>query len=149
MRLFKNLEEAYGYCLSEGEVNSRQEIDEDIIKVCLNIAEEDLLSAKDAIVKKRWNSAYKLYYDVIHQLAEAFIHLDGIKIKTHLCLFVYLCIKHPELDFDWDFFERIRTKRNGINYYGTPVSFNDWKEVELQFNLYIQKLKEEIKNKLF
>lgn len=44
--------------------------------------------------------------------------------------------------------ERIRTKRNGINYYGTPVSFDDWKEVELQFNLYIKRLMEEIKNKL-
>jgi len=148
MRLFKNIEEAYDYCISNGDIISGQEIDEDRIKVCLYIAEEDLLSAKDAVAKKRWNSAYKLYYDVIHQLAEAFIHLDRIKVKTHLGLFVYLCVKHPELDFDWDFFERIRTKRNGINYYGTPVSFNDWKEVELQFNLYIKKLKEEIKDKL-
>ena len=35
-----------------------------------------------------------------------------------------------------------------INYYGTPISSEDWKEVGLQFNLYIKKLKEEIERKL-
>jgi hypothetical protein len=42
----------------------------------------------------------------------------------------------------------VRTRRNGINYYGTPVSFYDWREVELQFELYIKKLSEEIKKRL-
>ena len=38
--------------------------------------------------------------------------------------------------------------RNGINYYGIPVKYNDWEEAELQFSLYINKLKEEIIKKL-
>ena len=46
------------------------------------------------------------------------------------------------------FFEKIRTKRNGINYYGTPIKQEDWKEVELQFELYIKKLKDELENKI-
>jgi len=31
---------------------------------------------------------------------------------------------------------------------GAPVNFDDWKEVELQFNLYIKKIKEEINKKI-
>ena len=45
-------------------------------------------------------------------------------------------------------FEKARTKRNGINYYGIPAAYEDWKEVELQFNLYIKKLKKEILKRL-
>ena len=91
---------------------------------------------------------YKLYYDVLHELAESLLRFDRIKIDNHQCLFAYLCEKHPELEFNWDFFEKIRTKRNGINYYGSPVNGNDWKEVELQTILYIRKLREEIEKKV-
>jgi hypothetical protein len=35
-----------------------------------------------------------------------------------------------------------------MHYYGTLVDFEDWKEVELQFILYIKILKEEINKKL-
>ena len=73
---------------------------------------------------------------------------EKIKIDNHRCLFAYLCEKHTELEFNWDFFEKVRTKRNGINYYGTPVEYNDWKEVELQFALYAKKLREEIKKRI-
>jgi len=49
---------------------------------------------------------------------------------------------------DWNFFEKIRTKRNGITYYGTPVNDKDWKEAAVQFQLYTNLLKKEIKQKL-
>ena len=104
MRPFKDEEEAYAWCISEGNLIPQMEINLGRVKSNLSIAQENLESAKDSVLKKRWNTAYQLYYDVIHQLAEAFIHLDRIKVKTHLCLFSYLCLKHPELDFDWDFF---------------------------------------------
>jgi len=35
-----------------------------------------------------------------------------------------------------------------MHYYGTLVDFEDWKEVELQFHLHVNKLKEEIKKML-
>ena len=89
-----------------------------------------------------------LYYDALHELAESFLRFEKVKIDNHQCLFAYLCEKHPHLEFNWDFFEKVRTKRNGINYYGTPVDSDDWKEVGLQFNPYIKKLREEIKNNL-
>ena len=44
-----------------------------------DIADEDLITAKDAIDKQRWNSGYKSYYDVLHELVEAFLFFDKIK----------------------------------------------------------------------
>ncbi len=148
MRQFETVTEAYDLCLVDGNIIPRDDVDEDIIKSCLSIAEEDLQSAQDSITKKRWNSAYKMYYDVLHQLAEVFLRFEKVKVKTHLCLFAYLCVKHPELEFNWDFFEKVRTKRNGINYYGTLVGEKDWKEIALEFQLNINLFKDKIKEKL-
>ena len=145
--------EAFGKCKREGKIIITEQVGEEKIKATLAISEGDVESAE--IVKKnikkesnQWNSVYKLYYDAVHELAETFLQFEHMKIDNHQCLFAYLCEKHPELDFNWDFFEKVRTKRNGINYYGTPVDSTDWKEVELQFSLYIKKLREEIKKRL-
>src|SRR3989338_11540290 len=140
-------------CKKEGKFIVTEEIDKEKIKAILGIAESDIESANS--IKKnipklsnQWNSVYKLYYDAIHELTESFLRFEKVKIDNHQCLFAYLCEKHQELDFNWDFFEKIRTGRNGINYYGIPVNSNDWKKVEIQFKLYIRKLKEEIKRRI-
>lgn len=145
--------EAFMKCKKEGKFIVTEEIDKDKIKSILGIAESDIESANS--IKKnipkpssQWNSVYKLYYDALHELTESFLRFEKVKIDSHQCLFAYLCETHPELEFSWDFFEKVRTKRNGINYYGTPAIFDDWKEVELQLGLYIKKLKESIKKKL-
>lgn len=144
--------EAFHKCQQEGKFFVLEGIDLEKIKSTLLIAEGDVKSA-DLLIKQpkesnQWNSVYKLYYDALHELTESFLKFEKIKIDNHQCLFTYLCENHPELEFDWDFFEKVRTKRNGINYYGSPTSFNDWKEVELQFRLYLRKLKEEIQRRL-
>ena len=145
--------EAFFKCKKEGRFIVTEEIDLEKIRSTLAIAEGDIESANT--LKKnlqnessQWNSIYKLYYDALHELTESFLRFENIKIDNHQCLFSYLCEKHPELEFNWDFFEKIRTKRNGINYYGSPVNGNDWKEVELQTILYIRKLREEIEKKV-
>jgi len=98
--------------------------------------------------KERFNSAYKLFYDVLHIVVEAYLCFDKVKSLNHQCLFAYLCEKHPELELSWDFFEKIRTKRNGINYYGQPVNSKDWKEIELQMGMYIKLIRKAIKEKI-
>jgi len=148
MPKFKTAQECYGLCQEKGFLEKKAEINIEKIKSSLRIAEEDLASANDSVKKKRWNSAYKLYYDVLHMLVEAYLCFDKIKSLNHQCLFAYLCINHPDLELSWEFFEKIRTKRNGINYYGQPVIDEDWKAAELQFNLYISTLKREIGKKL-
>lgn len=144
----KTVNECYDLCLTKGFFENVSEINIKKIETNLIIAQEDLASAQDALKNKRWNSGYKLFYDVLHILVEAYLCFDKIKSLNHQCLFAYLCTKHPQLEFDWNFFEKIRTKRNGINYYGQAVNQEDWKSVELQFNVYISTLKKEIRKKL-
>ncbi len=148
MRSFENLTGAYQWCMTEGGIIPQEEVDPGKVIANIKIAEEDLLTAQDSVSKKRWNSAYKTYYDVLHQLVEAFLSFERVKVKTHLCLFAYLCHTHPELELSWDFFENVRTRRNGIQYYGTPVTEQDWKKVGLQFALYIKLFKKEIEKRL-
>ena len=119
----------------------------------LKAAEADMQTATD-IAKTlqkdsiKWNSVYKLAYDSIHEMTQALLLFDKIKIDNHQCLYSYLCEKHPELEFNWEFFEKIRTKRNGISYHGQLIQYADWKEEELQFRLYSKKLMEEIKKRI-
>ncbi len=145
--------EVFSKCKREGKILYLEDIDTDKIRAALDIAQADTDSA--AFLGKnlpkqsnQWSSVYKLYYDAIHGLTESLLRFDRIKVDNHQCLFSYLCEKHPELEFDWDFFEKVRTKRNGIHYYGSLVSFEDWKEIELQIILYIKKLREEIRKRL-
>jgi len=146
-------EEAFFKCKKEGKFIVNEEIDIDRIKSTLAIALADIQAAE--ILRKNmlteshlWGSGYKLCYDALHELAESFLKFDKIKIDNHQCLFAYLCQEYPELELNWDFFELVRTKRNGINYYGSPISYQDWKAVELQFALYLKTLETEIRKKI-
>jgi hypothetical protein len=150
---YLNQKDAFMKCRKEGRFIVIEELNIDKIKSMLNIAESDIQSAND--IKKgltknssQWNTVYKLYYDALHELTEAYLRFDKIKIDNHQCLFAYLCEKYPELDLSWEFFEKVRTKRNGINYYGTPVTYNDWKEAELQFTAYIRLMKDKLQKKI-
>ncbi len=153
MPRYLSKEEAFAKCKRKGCYIPVETIDIEKIRSTLEISDSDLSSAKilrDNISKdsKEWNSVYKLCYDALHELVEAFLRFDKVKSDNHQCLFSYLCEKHPELELDWDFFEKVRTKRNGINYYGTPIQHDDWKEAELGFILHTNKLKDEIRRRL-
>ncbi len=148
----RSVENVYNACSGEGSF-LETEIDTDKIKIMLQIAEMDFISAESlektgAKELMHWNAIYKLYYDVLHTLVEAFILLDKIKVRTHECLFVYLCYKHSQLELDWNFFEKVRTKRNGSLYYGTVIKSTDWLDVKIQMKLYISSMKKAIKERL-
>ncbi len=140
-------------CKEEGSFVPLARTNQEEIRSMVRIAQMDLASAKELAKiaspeSDMWNALYKLYYDVLHLLAEAFVRFDKIKARTHECLFAHLCEEHPELELHWDFLERIRTKRNGTLYYSRPVTYQDWKETNLQMELYINTLNEAIKEKL-
>lgn len=147
------IKEAFRKCEIEGKFIPQKDVDIDKIKSMVEISKSDLESGKD--LKKnlskqsmQWSSVYKLYYDALHELVDAFLSFDRIKSNNHQCLFAYLCEKNPELELDWDFFEKVRTKRNGINYYGTPVTQEDWKEIELKMTIYIRALREAVEKRI-
>lgn len=145
--------EAFLKCKRDGKFVIVEEIDIEKIRATLEIAEGDVESAeilKNGLPKesKRWNSVLKLYYDALHETAEAFLRFERVKIDNHQCLFAHLCERYPELELSWEFLEKARTKRNGINYYGTPITQDDWKELEMNFLLHLRKLKEEAMKRL-
>jgi len=140
-------------CTNEGSFIDLSQIETDQIKAQYTVALGDLETVKDWSAKAQktstqWNAILKLGYDVLHALAEAFIAFDKIKAERHECLFTYLCEKHPELDFSWDFLDKIRTMRNRSIYYGKPASYDDWKSIEFQLNLYTNTLKKAVEEKL-
>ncbi len=148
MQHFKTLEEAYDHCLVEGYIFPLEDFSPERISNSLRIVEEDLLTAQDAVTKKRWTSAYKLYYGVLQQLVESLLLFEKVKTKNDFSLFAYLCCKHPELELDWEFFERVRVRRDRIREEAILLTERDWKEVELQFRLYVSSLKKEVELKL-
>lgn len=153
MPKYMTKEEVFSKCERDGRFIQLENIDLEKIRSSFAIAEEDFEAAKSlrnlaAKENSRWNSIYKLYYDALHELAEILLRFDRFKSDNHQCLFAYLCEKHPELGLDWDFFEKLRTKRNGINYYGMPITYDDFKEMELWINLSVEILKKAIKKQM-
>lgn len=153
MRKPKTLEETYDTCIAGGHVNDITEVNHDKIKsllqnadICLGTATIVIkaISQKD----KEWMSVYLNHYDALRIHAEAFLLFDKLDIPNHECLFACLCVKHPELEFDWEFLNNVRKKRNGVNYYGDHINYDNWRSAELQFKLYISTLKKEINKKL-
>lgn len=153
MREEKTQKTVYSACETEGSFIRLAQVNNAQIKSMLKIASLDLSSAKEWAknAKKesgQWNAIFRLHYDFLHELTEAFIQLDGMKARTHECVFAFLCEKYPEFDFSWQFFENVRTKRNRSLYYGEQVTYERWKEVEFQMNLYINTLIKAIDKKL-
>ena len=149
----RSLSKMYDVCSAEGSFIPIQKDDLKKIKTMLSIAIVDYESVKvwkNGADKKgnQWNAIYKLYYDILHQLIEAYVRLDKVKARVHECLFAYICFKHPELELSWDFFEKIRTKRNGSLYYGSLINYSDWKEIEFQMELYVGVFIKELKGKV-
>lgn len=153
MRKSKTLEETYQTCVADGYINEIREVNYDKIKSLMQNAETSLRTAKIVIKAisekdKEWMSVFLDHYDALRICAEALLQFDRLDIPNHECLFASLCIKHPELEFDWDFLNKVRKKRNRVNYYGEHVTYDDWKDAELQFNLHIGALKKEIEKRL-
>ncbi len=149
----KTLKEAYSECEANGQFKDQEVVNKEKILSMLNISKANLDAAdklkKDFDSKNpQWCVVYTLYYESLRKLTEAFIMFNNKKVVNHQCLFAYLCEKHPELELDWNFFETVRTKRNGINYYGTIISNQEFKEIELQTQIYIKTLEKATKAKL-
>ena len=154
MQKFNTLYEADKWCKESGHyhkitfVNTRQ------IRTLIENAEiyintADLVAESIDKEDPRWMTVYVNYYEALRIYVEAFLLFSNIKIKNHICLFAFLCKNYPKFGLDWNFFESVRIKRNGINFYGDHVFYNDWKAVELQFKLCISALRKGIEERLF
>ena len=143
----KTLEEVYDRCSADGafiEVarHNSQKLRDLIENAETNIESAEILAKGLPKNDRKWMTVYIQYYEALRIYAEAWISSKGRKIVNHRCLFAFLCNNFSELD--WDFFEKIRTKRNGANYYGEKIVYEDWKTISFQIKLYISTLKKEI-----
>lgn len=151
MPKFKTKEETYKSCLADGFYRNLKYVNKERIKSLVVNANTNIYSARTLAKSlteedKRWMNVYTLHYEAIRIYTEALFLFEKITSSNHQCLFAYLCIKRPE--FDWNFFEKIRKKRHGVNYYGEQITYEEWKAVEPQFKLYISVLKKELEKKL-
>lgn len=150
----KTLQSVYDVCAAEGSFLPQVKVDINLITTITETAMNDFAAAKDLRKQAKpdsnhWNSIYKLHYDVFHQLAEALAYFNKVKVRTHECLFAYLCREYPELEFSWEFLEQLRIKRNRSVYYGEPLRYPEWRNIELQLCLYINALHKIIREKLY
>lgn len=153
MTTFKTSKQVFEECQRDGYFKLQEEIDLRVINSMANMAIGELgivQELNNTTIKNvhKANTIFKLQYDVFRELVDSFIRFDKIKILNHHCLFAYLIEKHGELELDWNVLEEVRTKRNGIQYYGTSISVADWKRLELPLFIYINTLRKAIDEKL-
>ena len=115
MPKYKQLEEAYSSCLANGEIKIIAEVNTQKIKDLVKNAETNISAAniiKKALKKdsREWMNVYINCYEAIRIFAEALLITEKLKVSNHQCLFSCICVKFPNLELDWGFFEKIRTK---------------------------------------
>lgn len=148
----ENLDNTYKLCLQTGNIREKF-VDVELIKSLKYVAIKGLefINKKTTDIEKNssdWTFVFRDYYESLRGLIEAYILFDGIKADNHQCKNAYLCHQHPEHYPDWEFLETIRLKRNAINYRGILLNYEEWKMLELKFELHINLLKKEIENKI-
>ena len=147
-----NLDKTYKFCTSTGSIKEKS-VDIELIKSLKIVAEKSLefINSKSKDIPKDstdWTFVFRDYYESLRGLIEAYLLFDGIVADNHQCKNAYISFKHPELEFDWEFLETIRLKRNAINYRGQLLKYEDWKMLKLKFELHINALRKEIEKKL-
>lgn len=148
-----DLEKTYDNCVASGYIMEKNETDIELIKSLREVADSGLRFIKNqakSIPKDStdWTFVFRDYYEALRGLIEAYLLFDRVKAESHQCKNACLCARHPELELNWTFLETIRLKRNAINYRGVLLTYRDWKQFELEFELHISKLREEIGKKL-
>lgn len=147
-----DLEKTYKLCTSTGNIKEKHP-DTELIRSIKIVAEKglDFIKRKSKDIPKDstdWTFVFRDYYESLRGLIEAYLLFDGIAADSHQCKNAYICFQHKELEFNWEFLETIRLKRNAINYRGQLMKHENWKTLELNFESHIRTLKKEIETKL-
>lgn len=153
MQRHKTLQETYDSCVADGLFRKRDSVNNEKIKSLMENALINLNSA--GIIAKslsknamEWLNVFTLHYEALRIYTEALLLFEKVQSNNHQCLFSALCIKFTDLELDWNFFETVRIKRNGVNYYGEHITFRDWKDIEIQMKLYLSTLRKALEEKV-
>ena len=146
-----DMEKTYDLCVSTGRIKEKYP-DTELIKSLVLVAEKGLqfIDSKSKDIPKDstdWTFVFRDYYESLRGLIEANLLFEGIEAESHQCKNAYICIKHPELELDWNFLESARLKRNDINYRGHLMTYADWNSFRMNFSLHLNALRKFIKEK--
>ncbi len=114
-------------CFDRGMIK-RAKVDKGLIKSLKEMADIKETVVKTARVDEVNISAYISFaYDSLREVLEAICISLSYKVISHVCLGELL--KDKLEGFEYNEFDRMRYIRNGINYYGTKVDFEQGKEI--------------------
>ncbi len=145
----KTAEEIYDKVTVAGEYREK-DIDELALQRMYDIAADNVQFAETLITKKviNWRVIFLLYYDSLRELCDILLRLQKVKCSNHQGCFAYICVKFPELELDWNFFEKVRFMRNRTHYEGKSITDKEWREVEVQLKLYVSTLRKDVGERL-
>jgi hypothetical protein len=141
-----DLETVYDLCLSEGQFKEKDSLDIELIRSLKSSAEEKLVTViGKAKILKRGSADLGLvfvgYYESLGFLIDAYLLFDNVESDNARAKNAYLCLKHPDLELDWNFLEGVRIKNELLINGGNVPGFDDWNLLKLQFELHIRALK--------
>lgn len=114
-------------CFRKGMIK-KTEINEELIKSLIEMSDIKEMAVKTANLNNMNISAYvSLAYDSLREVLEAICVSKGYKVLSHICIGELL--RDVLENFDYDEFDRFRYIRNGINYYGTKIEFEQGKKI--------------------
>ena len=114
-------------CYKNGFIK-KTKIDKGLIISLIEMSDIKEEIVKTVTINKISISAYlSMSYDSLRETLEAICISKGYKVLNHICLGELL--RTLVEDFDFSEFDRFRYIRNGINYYGTKIDFEQGKEV--------------------
>lgn len=97
-------------------------IDKGLINSLINSSENRLKSAEALKLNEVTSSSkFSLFYESLREILEVIALKKGFKIYNHECFVSFLKEVCREEEFS-NIFDRIRTLRNKLNYYGESLS---------------------------
>lgn len=145
----KSAKQVYEEMAEEG-LYEEAHLDKDEVKKVLTMTMEDYEFSKNLrkLENPSWRVIFNVHYDVFRELCDQLMRFKGQKISNHQGLFAFIILNFKDLELDWKFLEDIRTLRNKNKYQGLDISKQIWKNVEMQFDIYISAVKKELEERL-
>jgi len=114
-------------CFRKGLIKKTM-INRELITSLMEMADIKEKTVRTAELNEMNISAYvSLAYDSLREVLEAICVSKGFKVLSHICMGEFL--RKNIKEFDYHGFDRLRYIRNGINYYGTKIEFEQGKKL--------------------
>ena len=145
----KTPEEVYDELATQG-LYEEAHFDKDEVEKVKGITIEDYEFGKGLRKMKtpNWRVIFNIHYDVLRELCDQLMRSKKQKTSNHQGLFAFIILHFPDLEMDWNFFEKIRTVRNQNKYKGADIGKETWKEIEAQMDIYISTVSKVLEVKL-